>query len=47
MPYDIVDHPGQIELYNMMQLFFTTVSTWQLIVVSLELVRDHGRLHFD
>ena len=42
VPFDLVDHPGQIELFNMMHLFFTTVCTSQLIVISLKQVLEDG-----
>ena len=43
MPFDLVDHPGQIELFNMMHLFFTTVCTSQLILISLKQVLEDGK----
>ena len=44
MPFDLVDHPGQIELFNMMHLFFTTVCTSQLILISLKQVLEDGKM---
>ena len=34
MPYDLIDHPGQIQLFNVLHLFFTTVCSSQIIVAS-------------
>ena len=42
MPYDLVDHPGQIELFNVLHLFFTTVCSSQIIVASAKDFLDNG-----
>ena len=44
MPYDLVDHPGQIQLFNVLHLFFTTVCSSQLIVTSAKDFLENGMI---
>ena len=42
IPYDLVDHPGQIQLFNVLHLFFTTVCSSQVIVASAKDFLEDG-----
>ena len=42
MPYDLVDHPGQIQFFNVLHLFFTTMCSSQLIVTSAKDFLENG-----